>query len=95
MPAEQMEISLTEDGLSQIEFNYEQRGLFGNWEFKRMALTIRIQREAIKALLSYFRRDPLRLVASADPVRVDTLDELAKRCGLPHDRRYRREQEGE
>ncbi len=79
-----MPVALSDEAIEQIRLHYENEQ-FGPWEFARVMETIKVQRDALKLLLSFYQRDPLRLVAMADPIRVATLDEIHRSCSIPKD----------
>jgi len=75
------ERALTEDEAQEIAINFY-RGLFSDYEMNRLLDTVRIQREILKILFSYWTNEPLRIIATAHSVRTSTLDDLKRVAGL-------------
>jgi hypothetical protein len=75
------EVALSEEETQAIAINFY-RGLFGDYEMNRLLETVRIQRNVLKTLFSYWNHEPLRLVAVADSVRVTTLADLKRLAGI-------------
>lgn len=73
--SEREEMSLSESELEHIEANFF-RGLYGDWEIRRLLRAVRMQRSVLRTLFKLFHREPLRLISIADPIRNSTLDTL-------------------
>ncbi len=67
--------ALSDEAFGQIELDFT-RGSHDDWEVQRLMDTVRVQRQVLRELFSYFRKEPLRLVVQSDPIRCVTLDEL-------------------
>ena len=71
--------ALDDDAIMQIEMNFY-RGLYGDYEMRRLLESARTYRKVLRHLLSYFRKHPTEPFYYADAVRdrsVAYLKELA------------------
>ena len=80
-PSVKGEEALSDGELQAIEINFY-RGLFGDYEMRRLLETARIKRTVLKTLFSYWTNEPLRIVSTANAVRTSTLADLKKLAGL-------------
>ncbi len=77
-------LALSDKELDLTEINFY-RGLFGDYEMRRLLETARIQRTVLRTLFSYWTNVPLRIISTADPVRSATLAELKRHVSMEDD----------
>jgi hypothetical protein len=73
--------ALSDEAFGQVELDFA-RGTIDDWEIQRLIDTVRIQRQVLREMFSYFQEEPLRLVVNPDPIRRSTLRQLKCIAGM-------------
>ena len=73
--------ALTDREVNAIEMAFYQ-GLHNDKDVLALLRTVRIQKDVLQTLFSYWNHVPLRIISTANAVRTATLDGLKKLVGI-------------